>query len=99
MVKESSSSSVKRNFKRYDSLINLNSNSPIYFLQEISSERYELMFGDGTFGAPVQEPNQIDVSYIVSSGEEGNNILNFTFTPLKYTPHRIELLHQLTMRL
>ena len=80
VVKESSSSSVKRNFKRYDSLINLNSNSPIYFLQEISSERYELMFGDGTFGAPVQEPNQIDVSYIVSSGEEGNNILNFTFT-------------------
>ncbi len=80
VVKESSSSSVKRNFKRYDSLINLNSNSPIYFLQEISSERYELMFGDGTFGAPVQEPNQIDVSYIVSSGEEGNNILNFTFS-------------------
>lgn len=78
-VKESESSTVQRIFKQYDSLFEVGPNSPVYYLQEIDSERYEVMFGDGVFGVALQEPNYIEVSYIVSEGDQGNGI-----TALKY---------------
>ena len=58
-VKESESSTVTRIFNQFDSLFGVGPDSPIYYLQEIDSERYELMFGDGTFGVALQEPNFI----------------------------------------
>jgi hypothetical protein len=67
-------------FLQYDNLYEIGPNSPIYFLEEIDSERYELLFGDGIFGKKLQEPNFVEVSYIVSSGENANNITNFTFS-------------------
>ena len=67
-------------FLQYDNLYEIGPNSPIYFLEEIGSERYELLFGDGIFGKKLQEPNFVEVSYIVSSGENANNISNFTFS-------------------
>ena len=73
-VKESESSTVQRVFKQYDSLFEVGPNSPVYYIQEIDSERYEVMFGDGVFGVALQEPNFIEVSYIISSGEDGNGI-------------------------
>ena len=67
-------------FLQYDNLYEIGPNSPIYFLEEIDSERYELLFGDGIFGKKLQEPNFVEVSYIVSNGENANNITNFTFS-------------------
>ena len=67
-------------FLQYDNLYEIGPNSPIYFLEEIDSERYELLFGDGIFGKKLQEPNFVEVSYIVSNGENANNISNFTFS-------------------
>jgi len=71
-VRESESSTVSRVFKQFDSLFEVGPSSPVYFLQEIDSERYEIMFGDGTFGVALQEPNYIEIGYIVSEGEAGN---------------------------
>jgi len=73
-VKESESSTVTRVFKQFDSLFDVGPQSPVYFLQEIDSERYEVMFGDGTFGVSLQEPNYIEINYIQCSGESGNGI-------------------------
>ena len=73
-VKESESSTVTRTFNQYDSLFEVGPDSPIYYLQEIDSERYELLFGDGVFGVALQEPNFIEVKYITSRGSEGNGI-------------------------
>ena len=73
-VRESESSTVQRVFKQFDSLFEVGPNSPVYFLQEIDSERYEVMFGDDVFGVAVQEPNYIEVSYIISDGDAGNGI-------------------------
>lgn len=67
-------------FLQYDNLYEIGPNSPIYFLEEIDSERYELLFGDGIFGKKLEEPNFVEVSYIVSNGENANNITNFTFS-------------------
>ena len=79
VVKESETSTVQRTFKQFDSLFEVSNNSPVYFLQEIDGERYELMFGDGVFGVAVQEPNFIEISYIVSGGEAGNGISAMAF--------------------
>lgn len=73
-VKESESSTVTRVFKQFDSLFDVGPQSPVYFLQEIDSERYEVMFGDGTFGVSLQEPNYIEISYIICDGDSGNGV-------------------------
>ena len=73
-VKESEASTVTRVFKQFDSLFEVGPSSPVYFLQEIGSERYEVMFGDGTFGVSLQEPNYIEINYIQCGGEVGNGV-------------------------
>ena len=61
IVRETQQSSVKRKFIQYDSLIGVGKDTPLYFLRETEGERYELLFGDGVFGVPVEEPNFIEV--------------------------------------
>ena len=78
-VKEAPGSTITRTFKQFSSLYEVDSTSPVYFIQEIENERYELLFGDGTFGLKLQEPNIVEVGYITSSGENGNGISEFTF--------------------
>ena len=52
-VRDSSQSNISRNFTQADSLFDLDGTSPVYFIQEVNNERYELLFGDGIFGLPV----------------------------------------------
>ena len=79
IVKDSESSSVRDKYKMFDSLFQVKKDSMIYFLQEVENERYEVIFGDGTFGKKLEEPNYIEVSYITSSGADGNGLSNFTY--------------------
>tara|TARA_B100000073_G_scaffold324582_1_gene307598 strand:+ start:271 stop:2418 length:2148 start_codon:yes stop_codon:yes gene_type:complete len=78
-VNESATSTLKNTYKQYNSLIDVGPETRIYFLQEIGSEQYELLFGDGIIAKKLEEPNQIDVGYIVSSGSAGNNVQNIAF--------------------
>jgi hypothetical protein len=78
-VRDSSQSNISRNFTQSDSLFDLDGSSPVYFIQEVDNERYELLFGDGIFGLPVSEPNVIEASYIVSNGSDANNISQMNF--------------------
>ena len=78
-VREAPSSTIVRTYKQFSSLYEVDSTSPVYFIQEIENERYELMFGDGVFGLKLEEPNIVEVGYITSSGEAGNGISQFTF--------------------
>ena len=85
---ETSTISVKYNLQ--DSLFNVNSESEVYYIQEIEDERYELIFGDGVFGKALEDGNYIQVSYIVSNGDSGNGIGQFTFSGrLSYTRNSI----------
>ena len=81
---ENSSASVK--YSNQDSLFDIGGNSKVYFLQEISDERYELFFGDNIFGKALEEGNYITANYIVSNGDTGNGVSSFTFSGrLSYT--------------
>jgi hypothetical protein len=77
--KPSERSSVKRKYNRSDSLFEIDSESAVYWVQEIEDERYELIFGDGIFGKALQEPNFIIATYLVNNNENGNGFGNFSF--------------------
>ncbi len=79
-VRDSEQSSVIRKFSKSDGLFEIDSTSLVYFLNEISNERYEIIFGDGLFGTKLQEPNYIEINYIICNGLEANNIDNFAFS-------------------
>ena len=80
IVKESESSSVSLQYTLFDSVYGVTPTTPVFYIQETDSERYELFFGDGVFGKAVEPPNYIEASYITSSGAEGNGITQFTFS-------------------
>ena len=61
------------------SLFEVNSESPVYWIQEIEGERYELIFGDGIFGKKLETPSYIEVSYVTTNGADGNGICSLTF--------------------
>jgi hypothetical protein len=73
-------STVTRTYTLADSLFDVDSNSAVFFIQEIEDERYELIFGDGIFGVKLEEPNYITVNYVVSNGENANNLSSFVFS-------------------
>ena len=79
-VFDNATSTVSRKFNEFDSLISLDSESRIFFLQETDNERYELLFGDGTFGVALQENEYISVDYILCNGSSGNNIGQFSYS-------------------
>ena len=80
IVKDNESSSVKDKYSRFSSLFGVDSSTMLFFLQEIENERYEIMFGDGVFGKKIEEPNFVEVSYIVSNGSEANGLSNFSYS-------------------
>jgi len=60
-------------------ILNIDSTSRIYLLQEIQDEKYELLFGDGIFGEKLEDGSKITAYYIVSDGENGNGASQFSF--------------------
>jgi hypothetical protein len=80
VVKPSQGSTVSRKYTQSESLFGVDGESAIYFLQEVEGERYELIFGDGVFGKKLEAPSYIEVSYVITNGEEGNGLSNFNFS-------------------
>ena len=79
MWKPSQFSSVKRRYHRSDSLFEVTSESSVYWVHEIEDERYELIFGDGIFGRALEEPNFIEVTYLVNNGSNANGVSDLSF--------------------
>ena len=67
-------------YKKVDNILNIDSTSEIYLIQEVQDERYELLFGDGIFGKKLENEAKITVQYIVTDGKEGDGAKNFTFS-------------------
>lgn len=78
-VSDSETSSVSRQYKFVDNITNVKNTDDIFFLSEIEDQRYELLFGDGTFGNKLKDNNFITVSYIMANGELANGVSEFTF--------------------
>ena len=97
-VKPSEQSSISTKYQRHDNLFDndsksvIDGNSNIFFIQEVSSEQYEIIFGDGIFGKKLEDGNVIEVSYIVTSGDDGNGVNNFVYSGrLTYVRNSVEI--------
>lgn len=90
-VKSNEQATSQVTYVLQNSLLSVNSDSKVYYLQEVEDERYELLFGDGIFGKALEEGNYITANYIVSNGDSANGINQFTFSGrLTYTRNSIE---------
>ena len=78
-VKPTRNASASTSYKLHDNIFDIDSSSKVYYLQEISDERYEIFFGDGIFGQSLEDRNYITVDYIITNGEEANGIIAFNF--------------------
>ena len=78
-VFESSGSSTSTEYNLATNIIGITSTSNIFLLQETTDERYELLFGDGVFGEKLESGNIVDVTYVKTSGKDGNGVAGFKF--------------------
>ena len=79
-VRDTQASTVKNFYRLSRNLFEIDSESKVFFIQEIEDQRYELIFGDGVFGKKLENLNYIEVSYNITNGEIANNISSFTFS-------------------
>lgn len=79
-VNESEDSPISVNYKISDNIIGVDENSRIFFIQEVEDQRYELVFGDGIFGKKLSSSNIVNVSYIITNGEDANGVSGFSFS-------------------
>ena len=63
-----------------ENILNVDSNSLIYLLQEVQDERYEILFGDGLIGKKLENGARITVRYVVTDGAGGNGARDFSFS-------------------
>ncbi len=78
-VRSSSDNGKGTLYTKVDNILNIDSTSSTFLIQEVQDEKYELLFGDGIFGRKLENESVIDVSYIVTDGKDGNGPSSFTF--------------------
>jgi len=71
---------VTEDYQQFTNIFNASSNTRMYLLQEVSDEKYQIIFGDGLIGKKPENGAAIFVSYIVTNGFAGNGARNFSFS-------------------
>ena len=79
-VKESSFDLASVKYELAQSIIDISGSSKIFLLQEITDEKYEVLFGDNIFGKRLEDGNVITMSYVITNGDIANGVTNFTFS-------------------
>jgi hypothetical protein len=79
-VKGISDTGEGREYSLAENILNIDSTSEIYLLQEVQDEKYEILFGDGYFGKKLENGAVVTVSYIITDGKDGNGASNFAFS-------------------
>jgi len=67
-------------YNAYTNIFDVNATSRLFLVQEVNDEKYQIMFGDNVLGRKPANGAIIKVSYIVTSGNNGNGAANFNFS-------------------
>jgi 6-pyruvoyl-tetrahydropterin synthase len=78
-VADLNDSGVGREYSLASNILNIDSTSETYLIQEIKDERYELLFGDGYFGKKLENGDKITATYIITDGKDGNGPSSFSY--------------------
>ena len=79
-VIKSSTDSTSSIYSYTDTLLGLNPESEVYFVQGYKENQYEIMFGDGITGKKLTNGNIVMVKYRSTNAEFGNRLSNFSIT-------------------
>lgn len=77
-VFENATSDEHSVYERSNSVVGIDGDSEVYWLQETRGELFELKFGDGTFGKPIKVGNHIYVEALNTLGTSGNYHSDFS---------------------
>ena len=86
-VQEDPNQEVLHSYVQAQNLVELTSESRVFWLEEVEGATYELTFGDGLFGKALVDGAKVYIHYIVSSGAVANGIQgvsNFDFVGRVY---------------
>ena len=61
-------------WRKSTNILENDANSKVFFLQEVYDGKFEVYFGDGIVGKPLDQGNLVLVTYASCSGTDGNNI-------------------------
>ena len=59
-----------REYSLASNILNIDSTSETYLIQEVQDEKYELLFGDGYFGKKLENGAVITATYIITDGKD-----------------------------
>ena len=77
-VQENEESTAFDIYTQFESLKDVTSTTKVFYLQENSSEYYEVYFGDGITGLKPSNNNIVTLDYIITEGAESNGASVFT---------------------
>ena len=82
---------TKTKYELKEDLFDITGQSKVYFIQEISNERYEIIFGDNIFGRKLENGDIVEINYVTSNGDSGNGVNQFLFNGrLTYSRNGVE---------
>lgn len=80
---ETENSGLGIRYNEYKNIVDVDSNTRMYLVQEVQDEKYELLFGDGIIGKKLGETGDgtnVNVFYLITDGKDANGIVNMSFT-------------------
>ena len=81
-VQTSSTNLSSSIYTQVEDILDVNSDSKVYFLQEGLSNKYEIYFGNGSIGKALNDGAIVNISYLVTSGAAANKANNFVVNSL-----------------
>jgi hypothetical protein len=78
-VRPTEGDEISEEYTKVDNIVGVTTTSKKYLVQEISGEKYEIIFGDGIIGRKLDNNNFIEATYIVTNGKEANGVTNLSF--------------------
>ena len=76
-VQENEEAATYDIYNRFESLLNVDSASQIYYIQENTNGKYEVYFGDGIIGRKPINNNIVTLDYMYTHGDESNGASTF----------------------
>lgn len=76
-VTDVSGNSATQVYNQVTEILDVDSTSQVYFLQESKKGNYEIYFGDGVIGKALTDGSTVSVNYLVTSGIPANSVDGF----------------------
>ena len=79
-IQDNAASSNFTTFVNQELIINLDSESKVYFVKEIEGQFNQLEFGNGVIGKALANGNLVNLTYLVTNQDAGNGARVFAYT-------------------